>query len=301
MRTVICTLVLLSTILWSARSLQSQEKEADFFDDVAFSNYLVELKGLPADERVKRLTRMSQTMTMALGGRPVEYKSEPGRLVPPAVMIGGRNGWSPSSDGEPLLHRLFPEHERQRKIAERAILAWRLLIHESHGEAMAWIAQRTSSTVPSVGDVVKLVASMERQPGAILTQKISKELWTKLHGSSNPCYKILALEKYDSTDQSPEELLKLYRECLFQTFGYLQVRALEGIYRSKDYRPEVRNLLREFLASSPAEDDGTLPPFPANFSNPVEGAKRLLAHMEKGGVDSPVPPPPVVVPKPPAR
>jgi hypothetical protein len=279
-----------------AVTLTAQEAKTE---NDEFADFLGELRTMSPLERKKQLLEVLSFQALGLGGDVVDHVPIPNRLVAPSVLNGGDAGWAPGLDSESTLTRLFPTNAYQKESAEKVILGLAILLKDSPDEAFRWMAPRTISSVPSVGDVVKVLALTERQPGAPLTQSISKERWTQFYNSSNPCYKIVALEKYDSTAQSPEELLKLYRECLFETFGYLQVRALEGIYRSKDYRPEVRDLLKEFLASSPVEDDGTLPAFPANFSNPVEGARWLLAEMEKARAGAQAPSVTPVASKPP--
>ena len=78
-------------------------------------------------------------------------------------------------------------------------------------------------------------------------------------------------------EQSPAELLALYRECLFGACSYLEVRALEAITRNKDFREEVAKLLEEYIASNPPANDGTMPGLRNNFPNLIEGATRVIA------------------------
>ena len=245
-------------------------------EEKALTAALQELLKLPDSEKASKLTGLVQKYEALVQDKPLEVATVPGKLSPPKVLIGGDAGWNPASDAEGTLKRLFPGDPDQHKIGERAAMLESLLIRFAPEEAFKRMVPRLGSTKPTLKDAMHLLAACDRQSGTLLSKQIPKELWLQFYNSPNPCYKILALEKYDSTTQSPEELLKLYRECLFHTFGYLQVRALEGIHRSKDNRPEVVALLREYLKSSPTENDGTLPTYPEGFGNPIRAAEYLM-------------------------
>jgi len=105
---------------------------------------------------------------------------------------------------------------------------------------------------------------------------MSKSVWSKLHKSKNPIYRLMALDKCDAVEQSPSELLALYKECLFGSCSYLEIRALESILRARDYRPEVAQLINEYLASNPLQNDGTVPNIRVLFQSPLEGAREAL-------------------------
>ncbi|QIF01876.1 hypothetical protein [Roseimicrobium sp. ORNL1] len=252
----------------------------------ALMSALQGLAKLSPEEKAGKLTKFVQEYDVLVKDRPVEIATVPGKLSPPKVLIGG--SWNPASDNDGTLGRMFPRDPEQRKMGERLIMLECLFNLFAPEEALRKMVPRLNSTKPTLKDAMHLHAACHyRQPGTPFRKQIPKELWLQFYNSPNPCYKILALEKYDSTTQSPEELLKLYRECLFQTFGYLQVRAFEGILRSKDFRPEVQALLQEFLKSSPVEDDGTLPTYPFAIRNPIEGAERVLQAIKKGGEGAP--------------
>jgi hypothetical protein len=257
-------------------------------EESAEASYLVrtltEIRTLPIDERKQRLYELAVYYDRTIGYTShalMENPKNEGALNPPFVLNGGRSGWSPSNECEPLLERLFPGDSKRQTLAKCAIASWQLFLLYAPENALAVMKDQGRAAGATNQDIVRLVGAMSREPGQSLPERISKTLWSDFYNHSNPCYKILALEKYDSTEQSPAELLSLYRECLMDSFGYLQVRALEGIYRSKDFRPEVAALLKEYLNSNPPPDDGTLPAFPALIRNPVDGAKLILAEISK--------------------
>lgn len=257
-------------------------------EESAEASYLVrtltEIKSLPIDQRKQRLYELAVYYDRTIGYTShalMENSKNEGALNPPLVLNGGRSGWSPANECEPLLERLFPGDLKRQTLAKCAIASWQIFLLYAPENALAVMKDQGRAAGATNQDIVRLVGAMSREPGQSLPERISKTLWSDFYNHSNPCYKILALEKYDSTDQSPSELLSLYRECLMNSFGYLQVRALEGIIRSKDFRPEVAALLKEYLNSNPTPDDGTLPAFPSLIRNPVDGAKMILAEISK--------------------
>lgn len=264
-----------------------------------FSSVLRMILDMPSERRASEMVSLAESTDFhlaAIGNQMVYFSSG---FAVPSLLVGNKPGWVSAVEKEPLLDRIFPVDHLKRDRMSRAILAWSAAFTFDPEKALRSIMPRNvrDSSTTSTIDIVHLVALILRQPGVPLRTKISKPLWSRFHQASNPCSRIMALEKFDSTDQSPAELLSLYRECLFQTFGYLQVRALEGIYRSRDFRPEVAALLQEFLGSNPVKDDGTLPGYPDNFGNPVDGAKWLLAEMTKApGTPPALPPKPAVFP-----
>lgn len=250
-------------------------------EELALGAALQELLKLPDAEKARKLTSLVEKYESSIRDRPLETVSIPGMLIPPNVLLFGPGGWEPASDVFSTAENLFPGNDQQqKKIGEWTMMLGRLLIHFAPEEAFKRMVPRLSDPAPTVLDAVRLISATDRQPGAQLTKPIPKELWLQFYNSPNPCYKILALEKYDSTTQSPEELLKLYRECLFHTFGYLQLRSLDGIFRNKDFRPDVQALIVEFLKTSPVRDDGTLPTFPPGFRNPIDAAEGILSTIE---------------------
>jgi hypothetical protein len=256
--------------------------------DKALMFALEEIIKLSPEEKASKLSKLAQEYGALVNDGPLEIATVPGKLSPPKVLIGGDEGWNPASDNEGALDRLFRGNSDQRKAGERAIMLEGVFIHLAPEKALKSMVPRLGSAKPTLKDAMNLhAACYYRQPGTPLSKQVPKELWLQFYNSPNPCYKILALEKYDSTTQSPEELLKLYRECLFHTFGYLQVRALEGIYRSKDFRPEVRALIEEFQKSSPVENDGTLPTYPGIIHNPIKGAEYVLDAIKKSSGGTP--------------
>ncbi|MCX6858286.1 MAG: hypothetical protein NTV80_25690, partial [Verrucomicrobia bacterium] len=116
----------------------------------------------------------------------------------------------------------------------------------------------------------------EHYGDSTVTVKITKPTWQRMHQSKNSIYRLMALDKFSSFEQSPAELLALYKECLFGACSYLEIRALEAILAKKDFRPEVEELLKNYLASGPLDNDGTVPNTRVQFQSPVEGAKMAL-------------------------
>jgi hypothetical protein len=93
--------------------------------------------------------------------------------------------------------------------------------------------------------------------GEKLGNKPDKKFWQMMREGRNPCYRLIALWKFDSVDQSPEEMLDLYRECLFKSCTFLEIRAMHRIYTENDRRPEVIALLKKYLDTKPLTNDGT--------------------------------------------
>ena len=260
-----------------------------------FSTRFQSLLQMAPDEARRGFFRLTEDCDSALPDIRVDMQEMRGGFRLPSLLVGNRPGWVSAPEKEPLLNRLFAEGDIRREVTRRAILSWAAFFLKGPEAAFRALERGNYYEEPTLLSIVHLVGIMRRQPGSILTEKLPKELWKKFHQGRNPCNRILALEVYDSTDQTPAELLSLYRECL-GGFCYLQVRALEGIYRSRDFRPEVAALLREYLQSNPQPDDGTLPGYPNVISNPVEGAKMILREIEgsKGAPESAVPRSPYV-------
>ncbi|MBL9118275.1 MAG: hypothetical protein JNJ83_24935 [Verrucomicrobiaceae bacterium] len=141
---------------------------------------------------------------------------------------------------------------------------------------LSWATRDHSETPDTVSliDMLRLQSVMSAPPGR--RYPITRELWNTLHTSSNPVYRFIALEKFDSVEQTPAELLALYRECLFGACTYLEDRALEAIRSHNDFREEVANLLEEYLATNPPTNDGTFSGLRSAFDNPREGAKQVI-------------------------
>ena len=144
---------------------------------------------------------------------------------------------------------------------------------------------------PSVttSDLVKLQAGLDYDAsandldGTVLCTTIgspSHESWEKLFRSSNPCYRLLALIHYDSVDLSPEELMEVYRQGLFHSCSYVEMRVLVGIAKSHDYRTEVLDLVKMYAASNPCKDDGTLGQC-LTFPNIHSAIEAVLARIDK--------------------
>jgi hypothetical protein len=249
--------------------------------DIAFAKALESIVAMPHAEKVAAFAKLTNLNDLSLSGRQLSMTVGNQRIKAPKELAGG---WAAGADSEAKIKLIAGSNGKLQTNIEKSLISWGLFINAAPAEAFAAMLSRVDSNVATMADAARILAITERQPGQQLKQQVPKETWKLLHESSNPCCKILALEKYDSTEQSPAELLGLYRECLMESFGYLQVRALEGVLRNKDFRPEVAALLKEYLNSNPATDDGTLPAFPAIIGNPVDGAKMILAEISKTGI-----------------
>lgn len=265
----------------------SQSQGVDVLNESSFAKALESIIAMPQSEKVIAFTKLANLCDLTLTGTALTFQNTGRKITAPKELMWG---WSPGSDSVALLKRIAGNKPQLRDDLQNAIFCWGLFLDAAPQEAFTAMLSRADAGKATLADAARILAATERKPGQQLKQQVPKAVWKRMHESNNPCSKILALEKYDSTEQSPAELLSLYRECLMDSFGYLQVRALEGIYRSKDFRPEVAALLKEYLNSNPAADDGTLPAFPAIIGNPVDGAKMILAEMSKAGSSATAPP-----------
>jgi hypothetical protein len=253
-------------------------QEAAPTGDDAFTKTLESIIAMPNAQKVSAFSRLVNLSDLSLSGVQLSMTVGTGINKAPKELAGG---WVAGADSEAKVRRIAGSNVNIQMNIQKALICWGLFLDAAPQEAFTAMLSRADAGKATLADAARILAATERTPGQQLKQQVPKAMWKLLHESSNPCCKILALEKYDSTEQSPAELLSLYRECLMDSFGYLQVRALEGIYRSKDFRPEVAALLKEYLNSNPPPDDGTLPAFPALIRNPVDGAKLILAEISK--------------------
>jgi hypothetical protein len=267
-------------VYFIATALQLYSQEGKLGADEGFTKTLESIVAMPPAAKVAAFAKLTHFNDLPLSGRQLSMTVGRQQIKAPKELAGG---WVAGADSEAKIKRIAGSDGKLQADIEQSLISWGLFINSAPKEAFAAMLSSANSNVATMADVVRILAITERQPGQLLTQQVPKETWKLMHESSNPCCKILALEKYDSTEQSPDELLSLYRECLINSFGYLQVRALEGILRSKDFRPEVAALLKEYLNTNPTADDGTLPAFPATIGNPLDGAKMILAEMSKAG------------------
>ena len=141
--------------------------------------------------------------------------------------------------------------------------AWWYFSHYYAEAALAMMAKDAARETVSTTDILRWAGSRNYWPGDKLGQLSGvplseKKTWQILHSSKNPCYRLIALEYFDSVNQTPEEVLQLYRECLFHTCSYMEERAMNKMFFDPVCRPEeILALLREYLDSKPLENDGT--------------------------------------------
>lgn len=211
------------------------------------------------------------------------------RLPLPAV-FAGTGSYVPSIDRCWSLHVLAKDRKSAAAILRYAVF-WSFVFETDPELAFSWLQKKSTDSEVSTTDIIELQGTLDYWQGGKLKAPLSKQTWQELHKSTNPLNRFIALEKFDSVEQSPAELLALYRECLFGACSYLEVRALEGITRNKDFREDVARLLEEYIASNPPADDGSLPKLRNNFPDLVEGAKRVITLIRNKGIP-PAPPPP---------
>ena len=199
-----------------------------------------------------------------------------GRMMLPTVLAGNGRGLICGLDAWYAISLLATDSEAFKTMSRYAWL-WQPFIDTKPQAAFELMAIRANSVEVTTIDILRLQGALSYWPGGKLQAPLSKDAWQKLHRAANPVYRLIALEKFDSVEQSPAELLALYRECLFGACSYLEVRALEAITRNKDFREEVAKLLEEYIASNPPANDGTMPGLRNNFPNLIEGATRVIA------------------------
>jgi hypothetical protein len=238
-----------------------------------------------------------------------------GRMMLPSVLAGNGHGLICGFDTWYAISLLATDSESFKSMSRYAWL-WQRFIDTKPQVAFELMATRAHNVEITTIDILRLQGALSYWPGGKLQAPLSKDAWQKLYRATNPVYRLIALEKFDSVEQSPAELLALYRECLFGACSYLEVRALEAITRNKDFREEVAKLLEEYIASNPLANDGTMPGLRNNFPNLIEGAKRVIAairnteeptaptlpQVDPFEQSTPTPkPPPVVQPPPPKK
>jgi hypothetical protein len=216
-----------------------------------------------------------------------------GSMPLPSVLINGRrmalvSGYDSNFDAELLGESLL---DQKRVYAAGFVLTeW---LGTDPASFFSWVAQTIEpEAVPTEAktiDVLLVHVALGGVPGERLIASPVKSDWDKLHQSSNPCYRFIALEKFGSVEQSPEALLELYRECLFETCSYLEAVALTEILRRKDFRPEVLALLAEYSATNPLESDGTFVAMRTEFTSLLHGVE-LVGQRAAGTAKSTVNP-----------
>lgn len=212
--------------------------------------------------------------------QPLEHREWPlakpeGRMPLPSVIANRGGGLVSGIDGVWSIDSLADDAESVAAIVKYGFF-FQTVFENAPSLAVSWRIAHGGDAF-TTADIVEMQSALGYWPGGKLTAPLPKSDWQALHQSANPLNRFIALEKFDSVEQSPAELLALYRECLFGACSYLEVRALEAITRNEDFREEVAKLLEEYIASNPPANDGTLPGLRNNFPNLIEGAKRVIA------------------------
>lgn len=174
---------------------------------------------------------------------------------------------------------------------------WTTLLDQHPQRAFEIMVEKAKSPAVASLDVLTVTASIGSFPGGrALNAAPSKADWAALIQSANPCYRFLGLEYFDAVPQSPDELLSLYRQCLFGACSYMEDRALTAINRHEDYREAVAKLLEEYAASNPVMDGGTMSKIRDLYRDRVKASaeivKRIREHIAKHGEK----PPPAITP-----
>lgn len=99
----------------------------------------------------------------------------------------------------------------------------------------------------------------------------------------------LPLTHYLAVQQTPEELLGIYKACLLGGCTYLEHAALLGIRAEADFRTPVADILEAYAATNPVINDGTAPGFYNQFGDQDLGvaamdlAKTIREHVKQHG------------------
>ena len=207
--------------------------------------------------------------------------SPDGQMSLPSVMANNGRGMASGADSFYAIPLLAPDQEAVVPLTQYAYL-WQSLLQHRPEVAFAEMAKAAKTSATSTRDVIRAYAALGYEPGAsIPTTSPTKADWNRLYKSTNPAYQLIALEKFNLVEQSPQELLALYRKCLFEGCSYLEVRALYAIKRNQDSREEVAKLLDEYANLPPLQDDGTLPTLRNDFRNLPEDAKSLAKRIRE--------------------
>ena len=203
-----------------------------------------------------------------------------GKMALPQVLIQ-ENGIVGGLDSLFRVEALSASVKEQSPLVAYALL-WGALLDQHPQRAFALMAERATAETVSTIDVLHLTASIDQSPGSRrLNVSPNKADWEALHQSKNPCYRFLALEFFDSVPQSPDDLLWLYRECLFGACGYMEGRALQAIHRNEDYREAVAKLLEEYVASNPTPNDGTIPRIRDHYYDRIRNSKEFVTRIRE--------------------
>lgn len=208
-----------------------------------------------------------------------------GRMTLPVIVITRASGILPFFDADIRLDRMAQNDSDKMAILRYAI-SWNALLSAYPNSAFQEMVERSRSKEVNTIDILRLHLAIGGWPGERLQQdreKLTKSSWEIIHASKHPCYRFIALEKLDSVEQSPAELLALYRECLFGACSYLEARAFEAITSNKDFREDVAKLLEEYIATSPPANDGTLPSLRNKFPHLIKGAEGIIAIIRNSG------------------
>ena len=225
--------------------------------------------GSQATTQSGKLAKLDE-IEQSLGGEPLPLVSALGRMDLPKALVDGEDAFLGGLDSASFWQGIASTTD------EASLLMSGIMIYKAMPSALSFsrMKARAATANSTLVDLLRLQAFISAPPGAKLAGSPSRADWEALHKSTNPCYRLIALETFDSVEQGPSELLALYRECLFGACSFLEVRALAAIKNNNDCREEVAKMLDEYAATNPA-NDGTLPGLRNPFREPGTSAKEL--------------------------
>lgn len=208
----------------------------------------------------------------------MELHQAQGRMPLPKLFTNVAAFSSLVDDG-PILEELAPTKEQSIAMSVFS-LKTRMLIEIDAENLLSDQAAYKQVKGPDQYDMLlfKLCENYDTRRSA---NPLTKPSWNKLRQSKNSILRMIALSNFKTFEHSPSELLVLYKECMFNSCSFLEIRALEAIQTKKDFRIEVVQILKEYLDSGPVENDGTVPNTKVAFRNPIEAANVLLKIIDQ--------------------
>lgn len=208
----------------------------------------------------------------------LELHQAQGRMPLPKLFTHVEAFSSLVGDG-PILEELAPTKEQSIAMSVFS-LKTRMLIEIDAEKLLSNQADYNQVKGPDQYDMLlfKLCENYDTRRSA---NPLTKSSWNKLRQSKNSMLRMIALSNFKAFEHSPSELLALYKECMFNSCSFLEIRALEAIRTKKDFRTEVAQILKEYLDSGPVENDGTVPNTKVAFQNPIEAANVLLKIIDQ--------------------
>ncbi len=220
-----------------------------------------------------------QVAAKAIPARGWPLVSIPERMPLPGVLLD-ENGLNNGLDCNFRLEALADAPETQTALMAYSLM-WGQLLRTHAPKAFSILAEQSELKTVTSLDIMAVIASLAASPGAEqLSEPPLKTDWNRIYQSSNPCYKFLALLYLDQVDQTPEELLELYRVCLFESCSYLETCVLNMIKKRADFREAVAQLLTHYIQSGRTVDDGTMSKIRNPYGERKEAATELVKEIQ---------------------